>query len=293
MIDHMPGHMPESLTPEMGKGNSDTVFVADMARHSTKGAKPREALTSEGLEKAVEAGLENDYKFLGQVYGSPRERTGQSSVMRMFAEQFKDLKFDDVDPEDVVRWLVAGGLSKTETPFLNFQTGEGEYNKELMENFNAKRYLRWLVDKSDAAAVSFKQSPDKATPVSIQAGNVASYIFAKIWEAYDKKQHQGEQTPVDFATSHQGVLESFLFKAIKKKWGEAPALKFVSDLQEQGFTENEGFTITGEVGDFENVEDWRVKIKYKNTEYVLESRELLDIIKEGEDLKGQLEKLQK
>lgn len=265
-------------------------FEMDCARHSIKGEKPREALTRAGMDAAVKAGLENTEavrETLGQVYGSPRERTGQSSVLRMFAERFKEVDFSDVDPEDVVRWLQEGGLKKTETPFLNFQLGEGDYNAEFMKEFKAGNLLRWLVDRSDEKAVETKQKPDKVTTFSIQAGNVASFFFAKIWEAYTGET-RGAPLPKDFATSHQSVLECFLFKVIERHDGREAAERFVASLKNKGFDENQGFTLKGNVYDRDDAHQWDIDLTYQGKTYKIAPDELFQIMKEGEDLKDRL-----
>lgn len=266
----------------------------DMARHSIKGAKPREALTTEGMVAAVRAGIEQiQHLPHGEVYGSPRERTGQSSVARMFAGQFEKVDFSKVDPEDVVRWLESGGLNKTETPFLNFELGEGKYTDAFMDAFKKNEMMRWLAEESDDAAVEYEQDPKKVTPLSIQAGNIASFFFAKAWELYEKTR-KGETVDkkMDFATSHQGVLESFLYKVILKHDGEAAANTFVETLSQpnQGFSENEGFRAELELygTDVKDPEQWVVHIFYKEKEYRVPSDEVYVLMKEGQELKNTL-----
>ena len=268
-----------------------TAFEVDMARHSIKGKLPdgREPITKEGMDTAVQAGLKDTRELVGKVYGSPRERTSQSSALRMLAKQFKDVDFANVDPEDVVRWLQEGGLKKVESPFLNFQVGEGEYNVEFMKEFKAGNLLKWLAEKSDNRAVETKQNPEKVTPISVQAGNVAEFVFAKVWEAFDNEGESSE-TAVDFATSHQSVLESFLCKVIKNHDGEKAADEFIASLGNKGFGENQGFTLKGNVYDKKDVSKWGVQVIYAGKTYEVTPDELFQIIKEGEDLKEKLVK---
>ncbi len=288
------GMVQEGMGHEQEPQPAARIYM-DMARHGLKGPKPREALSKEGIEGAVEAGLGKVQPApAGDVYGSPRERTGQSSVFRMYAEQLQHVTGWDFDPEEFVRWLEKGGLSKTETPFLNFQVGEGEYNKEFMENFLKGEYFKWITERSDAAALEFKQKPESVTPFSIQAGNVGSFIFAEVWAAYDRL-GKGEtvEPRVDFATSHQGVLESFLYKVIKKHSGDDLAAHLVESLNNQGFAENQGFSVEVKILDPHDPKAWNVTVVYGDTPFVLPSAEVLEIIKEGQDLKTALAELQK
>jgi hypothetical protein len=275
-------------------------ITMDFARHSTKGKKEsREPLTKEGIEAAVKAGAERtDAEAVMakagrgeilEVFGSPKERTSQSSVFRMLGKQFEEAGFENIDPEDVVRWLgEGGGLKKTETPLLDFQTGEGDYNKEMMENFKKGELFKWEVERSDKAAKDYKQDPDKVTPLSIQAGNVAAFIWAlgrqksdKILENPDSK----EKRDLVFGTSHGGVLESFLYKIINELEKEKAADDFVKSLGNQSFPENQGFKAKFLTS---GPEDWAIVIDYKGKEYKPDSDLIVKIIQEGVDLKKEL-----
>lgn len=272
-------------------------FSIDMARHSIKGPKPREALTEEGMEAAVKSRLEDKYSFLGKIFGSPRERTGQSSVLRKYSQQLKDVNFANTDPEEIVRWLQEGGLEKQETPLLDFSLGEGDYNKEFMENFNAKRLLKWKVEASDKRVLETKQDPHKVSSLSLEAANVASFIFAEIGDAYDRLA-KGETAikgmeRVDFATSHQGVIESFLYKVIFKKEGKQAADQFVADLNNQGFKENQGIKLDIAIYDKNKVDDWKITLHWKDQKIVVTPKEILEIFREGDELKEKLEKARK
>jgi hypothetical protein len=282
--------MKNEIQPEKRERMPVAQFSIDMARHSIKGKKDgREPLTQEGMEEAVKSRLGEKHDQLGDIFGSPRERTSQSSLLRMFAERFKSVDFSKVDPEDIVRWLAEGGLKKVETPLLNFELGDGDLKKELMENFYNSQYFKWIVEKSDQRAEETKQNPEKVTPLSIQAGNVASFIFAEVWDQYSRL-NGDEISPkgIDFATSHQSVLESFLYKVIKHAEGEAAAQTFVQSLNNQGFAENEGFKANIAIYNPHNPEDWEAVIDYKNKKYLLKPDEVVSIIKEGEDLKKKL-----
>lgn len=264
----------------------------DMARHSLKGKLPdgREPITFEGMRAAVQSRTGTVREHIGAILGSPRERTGQSSALRMFADQFKDVDFTSVDPEDIVRWLQEGGVQKVESPFLNFQVGEGEYHKEFMDEFNAKRYLKWIVERSDASALEHRQNPEKVTPFSVQAGNVGSFIVGEVWDQYDRLWNgKPEKKGVDFVTSHQAILESFLYKVIARKDGKEAADAFVVSLRNEGFKENQGLTLDVSIYDKDNTDDWTATVTYEGKQYVLAPDEVSDIITEGQALQQKLE----
>ena len=271
----------------------------DMARHSlkTKMADGREPISREGMYEAVKAGQQSGhYEIVTSqaeqgplnIEGSPRERTAQSSVFRMLGEHLKDANLDNVDPEDIVRWLEAGDtLQRKETGLLNFQLGEGKYHQDIHQSVLEGRYFPWLVEHSDKMAVEEKQDPDKVTPLSIQASNVASFIastgLSRTKELLDNNQNNPE---IDFTTSHQGVLESFLYKVIDLKGDKKDVDEFL-DKVGAGFAENEGLYLDFKrYGAADN--DWQAVVRYGDKEYVLSPDDINKIIQDGENLKSQL-----
>ena len=268
-------------------------------RHSLKGKTPdgREPLTAKGALAAVEAGLKGDHAEQVEqkikegdidVYGSPRERTSQSSVFRMFAEQFKNSEFENVDPQDIVRWLEEGGLENVQTKLLDFQVGDGKFKEEILDSFKKGELMIWLSEKSDEAAVEYKQNPETAAPISIVAGDVAAFFWALGKMKADQIMEKGgdNRTNINFATSHGMIFESFLYKALEKGMGEQYAKDFIKETPAQ-FSENEGFDVVYQA---KADGDWQVQIKYKDKEFALSSKEMTEIIQEGEDLKRKLEK---
>ena len=277
------------------------VFSIDLARHSVKGKKDnREPLTEEGILKAVEAGktspLGKETKIKAvkgeplEIYGSPRERTGQSALSRMLAEQLAEAGFENFDPEDMVKWLEGSGVEKTESPLLDFQVGEGEYKDALMADFKRNEFMKFIAEKSDEFAIRTKQNPNKVTTYSQQAGNVAAFLLV----LGNKKTHEmmvaGDKTAdFAFAASHMTVLESFLHKVISLKEGQVAADKFLEeDLKNNGFRENQGFIVNYE--SFGNEpEEMRLVIKYQDNEIKLGYKELIGIIQQGIDYTTKLE----
>lgn len=267
-------------------------LTIDMARHSVKGDKPREALTEEGMGKAVASRVQETPTHLGQIFGSPRERTGQSSVLRKFAKYFKDVNFENTDPEDVVRWLESGGLKKTETPLLNFQLGEGDYNTEIMDAFKKGEYFKWTVENSDRRALETRQKQDKVTPLSVQAGNIAVFIVREIYDLYDRKANKGEATEsrgIDFATAHMGVIESFLYKVMEVKSESPEVMRKFLEKNKQGFQENEGIKVEVKIYNPDHHDTaWEVEVRYGDKLYVLKPQDLQQIVFKGEILRQTL-----
>ena len=284
------------------------VFELDMARHSKKAKTEREELTDEGLQLAAKKGLENDAgsketfeKVRGklnsgealEVWGSPRERTIQTSTLRMLGEQFKDATFGNLDPKDLVEWLKSGDkLKEKNDDLLNFLPGSGKYTKEMEdayfgiskdENGNEIKVppftLKWMVENSDKDAIEQKLSVTDTTSFSTHAGNVAQFIKklgkSKVNEMFNK----GKKEDFAFATSHQTVLESFLYKALAKVSGKGEADAFLASRQ-AGFDFNEGFKIDFEVYS-KDLNDWAVNLTYNGKKYKIEPKILNEIIMEG------------
>lgn len=285
-------------------------FSMDLARHSIKGATPdgndfKTPLSTVGMEAAVQAGTERDFAVGAdtdqsgvRVYGSPRERTLQSSILRALAQKFKDASFkgtpntseaNDLDPQEMMNAFKEAGLDAMETPLLNFDLGADEYAKEITDNFKSGKYFKYLVEQSDSTAKKYKQDPDKVTQLSIQAGNVAYFLFGRVAGLYapSSKKEQGSAL-TEFGTSHQGVLESFLYKVIKKHDGDSAAKEFVADLGNHGFKENMGFHVDCKVYDKKDTNEWVLDITYRGKMYHIQPEELYAIMQEGDTLKEEL-----
>jgi len=185
-----------------------------------------------------------------------------------------------------VRWFKEDGeVEMTKTPLLTFQTGDGEFKKVEYAHDKDNTYLDYKIHESDDLALKTKQDPDKATTFSTQAGDVGAFIFAKVWEAYN-----GDSVPnsFDFATSHGGVLESFLYKVIKMKEGEEEAEEIIAEIGGTGFDYNDGFEVEGKIYDKNDVEAWNIEVAYKDKLYKLSSGDLVQIIEEGEEFKKRM-----
>ncbi len=277
------------------------VFSIDLARHSIKGKKDdREPLSEEGILKAIEAGKSSPLRKKNkakavegqslEIYGSPRERTGQSALSRMLADQLAQADFENVDPQDMVKWLEGNGVENTQSPLLDFQVGQGEYKDALMADFKKNEFMKFMVEKSDQLAIETKQDPNKVTTFSQQAGSVGVFLLV-LGNKKTKEMISAGDRKEDFAfgASHMTVLESFLYKAIKIKDGEKAANKFLEkDLHNSGFSENQGF-----VADYESFgdepQDMRLVISYQDRKIALDYSDLIQIIQEGINYTAKLE----
>lgn len=293
--------MSEQMKFESGNRQPIAETLLKMAHHSLKGAKPRQPLTSEGMAAAAKVGDSQEH---GQIIkeraergekleliGSPRERTIQSSLARALGEHFAGVKFDNVDPEEVVKMFESADLvERTETEFLNFDDGDGKYSEEIDAAFNAGKYFKWVAEESDEAAKKYHQDPDKVTPLTVRAGNVAAVLFAEAFEKYNQlADNKVKKEDLKFATAHAGILESFLYQVIKDADGEPAAAKFVESLSGKWFAENQGFDAKIVVYSG-NEKDWEVIINYQGKEYKVGSGKIIGMIKAGEELKDELRK---
>lgn len=289
--------------PEQREEKPMAVETFYFARHSLKGVKEveggtnREIITPEGMSAAADKGRSEEvYKKVVEkatkgeklkIVGSPKERTSQSSLARMLGEHLKDVTFSpDFDPEDLVNWVDRDGdglLKRKESGLLDFEVGTGDYKTELFDFFKKGELIDWYVKKSDQKAIETAQDPEKVSTLSTQAGNVAGFIWAFGSKETNETSAKKKEADFSFVTSHQGVLECFLYKVIKAKEGEEAAEEFVLSLDKKGFAENEGFEVDyrklrESEGDRDNFE---VVIRYRGKEYRVVPKELFDIIKEG------------
>lgn len=282
-----------------GERTPIAVVEINAARHSIKAKTAREELSDSGMKAAVEAGASSghheeimDVLNQGQtidIHGSSRERTIQSSMLRLLSEHFKDVDFSQVDPKELVDWIIESGQIRVlENDLLNFKLGSGVFDEESLKAFTDKKYLKWIIEDSDKRAVETGQVVDQVETFSTQAANVALFLETMGFEKAKEIVHSGGGREHVFITSHKGVLESFLYKVITLKSGEEKAKEFVKSLaDEDGFVENQGFKLTFEM--FEG-EDWKITIPYEDQVYILDANDLGKIIKEGIDLREQLSK---
>ena len=274
--------------------------IINCTRHSIKGKREkdddRRKLTTEGIKAAAEKGREQGYskqiqdqiENLGkaEVHGSTTDRTVQTSVFRMLGEQFKDVSFEGTEPQEIVRWLQEGGLNVERDELLGFKIGDNKYKEEIIKSVREDEdYINWLLEKSDQAGIDYKQDPENISPITIQAGNIAE--FFKIigqGKTNDIVESNQENSEIVIASTSQGILESFLYKAIQLNENEETAREILQDIEGNGFDFNQGFDVR-----FRKFEDnWDLIIKYNDLEYLLDQGQIEQIIQERENYKQQL-----
>ena len=151
---------------------------------------------------------------------------------------------------------------------LNFDIDESTpFGAKAMEEFKAGRYLRFIVEQSDALAESLHD--EKAEPYSKTASKIAELIEGYIrsaprWDklANDPSKHY-EDTLRRYLGTHQGIGESFIAKLIEETKGiEGPEGRnaFVSALDNKGFGFVEGFNVRIET---DNAGKRTVRISYE------------------------------
>ncbi len=274
-------------------------ITMDMARHSLKSKLGgREVILQNGMEAAAQsrahlaeliATMVEDGKPLS-IFGSTQERTIQSGLYRALGDRLTGADIGAIDPHDIVRWLEAEKhISVTETPLLGFQLGDGEYTKGLEDSYGQKRLMGWYIDISDNLALSTRQHPDRVTPLSVQAENVALFIYClgKL-RAENMLTAEECEHSVEMVTSHQTILESFLYKAVKAVSGEGVARKLFEEIPPNGFAENQGITVRFDILNEKNELGWQVRIDFSGKTYTVSAEQMISIMQDGVDLREKL-----
>ena len=279
------------------------IVIIDLARHSTKtdndAQDEKVPLSSEGVKKVIKSGQENELRDetniqtssdnFPRIFDSGRDRTGQASFLRMFAERFKDVDLTNVGPQELLEWFKQSGLEVISSRLLDFHVEEGEYKDKFYEAYYAKELMKFMVEKSDEFAIQSKVKSAENSTLSTSAGNIATFVYllGKGKAAELLSNDSDSKVNIDFATSHQTVLESFLYKAVLLNRGEEDAHKFLQEMGPQGFEENQGFQIEYQVFD-DKGEDWVIKINFSGEEYELNEEDLVKIIHQGEEVRDKI-----
>lgn len=222
-------------------------------RHSIKEKDPQKSddfirLTKEGgLRAAGEASGEGIDQSV--AFGSSRERTQETALKVMAGKE------EGVTGEEALEELLArvdegrGHGSKLGIEDrLNFDLDETtQLGQELEKAFQEKRYLKFIVEESDARAEGLHDV--KNSTYSRQAKQVAEivekylHILPRWKELVNDPAKDYEETLRRFMATHLGVAESFLAKVIESTKGIAERDKFVAVLNGQGFDYVEGFKL--------------------------------------------------
>jgi len=232
----------------------ETKVILEFFRHSKKENDPAKTdeeirLTEAGRVLATERGKAlSPQPEVSLAYGSPKERTQETAARIMLADRIDaDASLEDIGA--MIAEQVKYGTKIIEDPRLGFDTA-GPVGKEMMEAFGKGEYLRYLYEESDNR---IRRYGDRVTSsYSRFAGNIAEIIlkhlevaknFHRIAQDGTYGKH-GDALERYFGT-HQGVLESFLAKAITYANtfdGGMRASKFMMSSG-NGFSETQGIRV--------------------------------------------------
>lgn len=188
------------------------------------------------------------------VYGSPRERTTETALRQMLANE--DAITPDMSLEDLRQRIgeqVRVGSKDTVSSNLDFDwdSNQGFHDEAYRRYLETHDSLMFIWKDSDQLVRTLHDTQSHS--YSRFAGNVAELVNKYItllprWEeivATDPKRLTKAQKELQrFFGSHQGVTESFLMKLIEKTEGAAGVEAFIGSLQDSnGFNVSEGFSI--------------------------------------------------
>ncbi len=213
-------------------------------------ARAGERLAGEGLSQSV-------------AKGSNRKRAQETAALVMGGAEETitgEETFDELRKklDEGVKYGSKIGTDKR----LNFEIDEkSPFGAKAMEEFMAGRYLKFIVEESDALAESLHD--EKAEPYSKTASKIAEVIYKYIRTAprWDRLVQDSEKEYEDtlrrFLGTHQGIGESFLAKVIELTEGKKERDAFVNSLAvkkgdkeiNNGFGFVEGFNVYIETDD--------------------------------------------
>ena len=189
--------------------------------------------------------------------GSERKRAPQTGALVMGAAEGKipgDITYEELNRKyNQGKFRNRIGVKKS----LNFDIDESTaFGAKALEEFKAGRYLRFIVEQSDALAESLHD--EKAEPYSKTASKIAELIEGYIrsaprWAelANDPSKHY-EDTLRRYLGTHQVIGESFMAKLIEETKGiegSGGRNAFVAALDNKGFGFVEGFSVRIETDD--------------------------------------------
>lgn len=202
-------------------------------------------LSEEGVQQA--RGKANEDQKLDQsiAYGSPRLRSQETAMYTMAGGSLeKDIASSEV--KDVLNEDLKVGSKVGVIEGLNFNGGGAEFSKEADKAYAEGQYLDFIINKSDDLAE--RLGDKKATSLSVQAGNIAEIVKKYIeasprWNKLVNDPEKNYEENLDrFFGSHQGVIESFLYKIVSDNKVKADLI--ANSLSPKGgFDFVEGITI--------------------------------------------------
>lgn len=163
--------------------------------------------------KSIDSNLEQSL-----AYGSPRIRSQETAGIVMAGDRIPE----DVLPGGVKEFLnqdLKVGSKIGELEKLNFNEGSAEYSQKMNEAYGQGNYFDFIAQESDTLAE--KLGDLEASSLSMQAGNIAEVIkkYIKASPRWNELVNDSDKNYTEdlerYLGSHQGVVESFLYKAVK------------------------------------------------------------------------------
>lgn len=250
-------------------------------------------LTPKGREHSTEVGKTKDPNpEVGLAYGSSRQRSTEAALRQLLADEAEigpDDSLEDIQKKISEQLKV--GRKNIVSENLNFNwDGSQEFHDVAYDHYlKTKDALIFILEESDALVK--KIGDEKSTSYSRAAARIAELVEKYIeilpqWEkiaANDPEQYaQYDNEMQRFMGSHQEALEPFLLKIMEMKEGRAVTEAFIRALPDKnGFGFGEGYSsrIFRDNGGIP-----LVQISFKGQEWVVNAKDIEDIIQEGRAL---------
>ncbi len=268
-------------------------FLRHDRREPVTEEKPDEKsrLTPEGRKHASDMGrTKNSTPESGFAYGSPRERTQETALRQLLADEgwvTDETTLGDVNEE--IRKQLPYGKKLSISEKLNFRKDAdlrftAVYDKHYSQT---KDLVPFLYYESDGLVKELGDLDDYS--FTRLAGNVAEFVKKYItilprWEQIRKQNLQKYANTEEmqrFLGTHSTVSESFLLKVIEKVDGKEAAKKFIEDLPDKnGVDFSEGISIAiGSDGDAV-----KIRVSFHDKTWEIEPEVIDEIINEKETL---------
>lgn len=245
----------ESLAIRENEKNYSSKIELFYFRHDKKG-KPAAGesdikvhLTPEGRTHALQAGINiresQTDKLPGVAFGSFRERAQETVGFIMGGEGITG----EESLEELKTKLDAGrehGTRLGTKVNLDFDLGSPEFERLMVEAFDNKQGLRWMIEESDKVAKELNDK--KGTTYTSAAAALANDIkrYLSIAPRFDSLVRGGKypDAMVRYNGSHTGVVECFLAKVLEKTKGVEARDNFINTLDDgAGFGFSEGYKV--------------------------------------------------
>lgn len=202
-------------------------------------------LSNEGVQQARSKAKEQQKLDQSIAYGSPRLRSQETAGYVMAGDSLGE-NVEPKDIKDILNENIRFGSKIGSKELLNFNVGSSAFSKEAEKSYEDGRYLDFIIKESDALAERLRDK--EATTLSVQAGNIAEIVkkYVEASSQWNKlvndPEKKYEENLERFFGSHQGVIESFLYKIVNDNKVKADIIAH-SLSHKGGFDFVEGLTI--------------------------------------------------